>query len=217
MTKERLGLFGGTFDPVHNAHLFVAEGAREELGLDRVLFLPGNGSRHRDAAPSAPAGERVEMLRLAIAGNPGFGLDESDLAAEATGYTADLIPRLRTRYPDAELTFIVGGDSLIATPWSRFNVALDALDAFAIAPRLDRPLDPLHALLARLSAERRRKVRILGLPMLGESATLVRTRLAARASVRYIVPEPVWRYIERRGLYQEVSTGRRADPSPHAG
>jgi nicotinate-nucleotide adenylyltransferase len=217
VTPVRLGLFGGTFDPVHNAHLFVAEGAREEMGLDRVVFLPGNGARHRDAAPAAPAADRVAMLRLAIADNPGFALDESDLAAEATGYTADLIPRLRARYPGANLTFIVGADSLIASPWQRFDDVLDALDGFAIAPRLDRPLDPLHALLARLTAERHAKVRILALQMLGESASLVRARLAARASVRYIVPEPVWRYIERHELYQEVSTGRGPEPSPHAG
>ena len=217
MTAARLGLFGGTFDPVHNAHLFVAEGAREELALDRIVFLPGKGSRHRDAAPSAPEADRVAMLRLAIADNSGFALDESDLAPEATGYTADLIPRLRARYPDAHLTFIVGGDSLIASPWQRFDAVLDGLDAFAVAPRLDRPLDPLHALLARLTAERRAKVRILALPMLGESATLVRARLAARASVRYIVPEPVRLYIERHELYQEVSTDRRPEPSPHAG
>jgi nicotinate-nucleotide adenylyltransferase len=217
VTPERLGLFGGTFDPVHNAHLFVAEGAREEMALDRVVFLPGNGARHRGTAPAAPAADRVAILRLAIADNPGFALDESDLAPEATGFTADLIPRLRVRYPDARLTFVVGGDSLIASPWQRFDDVLDGLDAFAIAPRLDRPLDPLHALLARLSAERRAKVRILALHMLGESATLVRARLAARASVRYIVPEPVRRYIERHELYQEVSTGRGPEPSPHAG
>ena len=217
MTPVRLGLFGGTFDPVHNAHLFVAEGAREEMGLDRVVFLPGNGARHRGAAPAAPEADRVAMLRLAIADNPGFALDESDLAPEATGYTADLIPRLRARYPGANLTFIVGADSLIASPWQRFDVVLDALDGFAIAPRLDRPLDPLHALLAGLTVARQAKVRILALQMLGESASLVRARLAARASVRYIVPEPVWRYIEQHELYQEVSTGRGPEPSPHAG
>jgi nicotinate-nucleotide adenylyltransferase len=187
------------------------------MGLDRVVFLPGNGARHRGAVPAAPAADRVAMLRLATADNPGFALDESDLAPQATGYTADLIPRLRARYPSAELTFIVGGDSLIASPWQRFDDVLDGLDGFAIAPRLDRPLDPLHALLARLTVERQAKVRILALPMLGESASLVRARLGARTSVRYIVPEPVWRYIEQHELYQEVSTDRGPEPSPHAG
>jgi nicotinate-nucleotide adenylyltransferase len=198
-----VGLFGGTFDPVHNAHLFVAEGARVELELDRVVFLPSKGSRHRDDAPSASSSDRVAMLRLAIAGNPSFALDESDLAAEATGYTADVLPALRARYPDASLTFIVGGDSLVESPWHRFDDVLDQLEAFAIAPRADRELDGVERLLGELREDRRRKVRILHLPSLAESASLVRRRLARDASVRYIVPEPVWRYIEEHELYRQ--------------
>ncbi len=216
MTRgARLGLFGGTFDPVHNAHLFVAEGACEELRLDRIVFLPGNGARHRGATPAASAADRLAMLELAVAGNPHFCVDGSDLAPDASGYTADLVPRLRERYPGADLTFIVGGDSLIASPWDRFGNVLDALDAFAIAPRLDRPLDPLHALLAGLNPQRRKKVQILELPMLGESATLVRRRLGAGASVRYIVPEAVREYIADRRLYQEVSTDAGPEPMAH--
>lgn len=197
----RLGLFGGTFDPIHNAHLFVAEGVRVALDLDRVIFLPSKGVRHRDEAPSAPPTHRLTMIRLAIASNPALGLDESDLDPAASGYTADLLPVLRSRYPDAELTFIVGGDSLVATPWKRFDEVLDQLDAFAIAPRVDKPLDPLRALVSSLRADRAAKVRILDLPSLSESATLVREQLARGGSVRYIVPEPVYRYIADHELY----------------
>jgi nicotinate-nucleotide adenylyltransferase len=200
----KVGLFGGTFDPIHNAHLFVAEGARVALGLDRVAFLPSKGGRHRDSAPSAPATDRVAMIRLAIAANPAFALDESDLGAAATGYTADLLPLLRRRYPDARLTFIVGGDSLLDTPWQRFNEVLDGLDAFAVAPRADRPTDGLRSLVAGLRADRAAKILLMNLPSLAESATLVRAQLARGGSVRYIVPEPVWRYITERGLYQHA-------------
>jgi nicotinate-nucleotide adenylyltransferase len=212
----RLGLFGGTFDPVHNAHLFVAEGARDELGLDAVAFLPAKGGRYRDGAPTASADDRVAMLRLAIASNERFSLDESDLAAGATGYTADVLPLVRARYPGAELTFIVGGDSLLESPWRRFDEVLDGLERFAIAPRADRPLDPLRSLIASLEPERRAKMTILGLPMLAESATLVRSRLAAGASVRYIVPEPVWRYIAERGLYRQGCGAPGPQPPPDA-
>jgi nicotinate-nucleotide adenylyltransferase len=201
----RLGLFGGTFDPIHNAHLFVAEGVRVALDLDRVIFLPSKGARHRDEAPSAPPADRLTMIRLAIASNPALGLDESDLDPAASGYTADLLPVLRRRYPDDELTFIVGGDSLVATPWQRFDEVLDQLDAFAIAPRADKPLDPLHALVAGLRADRGAKVRILDLPSLSESATLVREQLARGGSVRYIVPEPVYRYITDHDLYARTT------------
>ena len=201
----RLGLFGGTFDPVHNAHLFVAEGAREELELDRMIFVPAKGGHYRDEAPTASVADRVAMLNVAIASNPRFGLDDADLAADASGYTADLIPVLRSRHPSNEFTFVVGADSLLEAPWGRFDEVLDALDGFAIAPRADRPLDPLRDLIARLSEPRRRKVRILGLPLLAESATLVRERLAAGETIRYIVPEPVWDYIVEHRLYRQGS------------
>ncbi|MBV9409483.1 MAG: adenylyltransferase/cytidyltransferase family protein, partial [Candidatus Eremiobacteraeota bacterium] len=96
----RLGVFGGSFDPVHNGHLFVAEAVREACGLDRVLFVPTREGKHyRNGAMSASPEHRTAMLRLALAANVRFALDESDLAADASGYTADLIPRLQARHP----------------------------------------------------------------------------------------------------------------------
>ncbi len=196
----KLGLFGGTFDPVHNAHLFVAEAARAELGLDRMLFLPTRGAHYR-FAPIASASERSTLLRLAIAGNPNFGLDESDLEDDATGYTADLLPRLRRKYPDDLLTFVVGGDSLIEAPWQRFDAVLAHLDRFAIAPRAERATQRLDAFLATLQRDQRAKFRVLDLPALSGSATLVRRQLARGGSIRYLVPDAVYRYIYEAGLY----------------
>jgi nicotinate-nucleotide adenylyltransferase len=196
-----LGIFGGSFDPVHNGHLFVAEAVRDACGLARVLFVPARSGRHRSAPLTDPSA-RADMIRLAIAANAAFGFDDSDLAADATGYTADLIPRLAARYPGDELTFIVGGDSLVRSQWSRLDAVLDALSAFVIAPRGDVSQTELDDALAGLSPARRAKIRFLDLPLVAESATLIRTRLAERRSVRYLVPEPVFRYIEENGLYR---------------
>jgi nicotinate-nucleotide adenylyltransferase len=196
----KLGLFGGTFDPVHNAHLFVAEAARIELGLERMIFLPTRGAHYREA-PNAGAIDRLAMLRCAIAANPHFALDETDLDDEATGFSADLVPRLRAAYPHDELTFVVGGDSLVDSPWQRFDVVLANLDAFAVAPRAERAPERFERLLAELAPAERVKLRILDLPALNGSATLVRAQLARRGSIRYLVPEPVRRYIEAHGLY----------------
>ena len=195
-----LGLFGGTFDPVHNAHLFVAEAARVELGLERMLFLPTRGSHYR-TRHGAGVEDRLAMLRLALAPNPAFALDESDLDPSATGYTADLMPRVRARYPHDRLTFVVGGDSLVDSPWQRFETVLANLDAFAIAPRAQREPQKLDAFLASLPAGERDKVVVLDLPALNGSATLVRAQLARGGSVRYLVPDAVQRYIAQRGLY----------------
>jgi nicotinate-nucleotide adenylyltransferase len=199
----KLGLFGGTFDPVHNAHLFVAEASRVELGLERIVFLPTRGSQYRDA-PIASIEDRLAMLRGALAPNPHFALDETDLDPEGTGYSADLMPRLRDKYAGDELTFIVGGDSLVDSPWQRFDVVLASLDAFAIAPRAERAPERVAALLASLAPHERAKMTFLDLPALNGSATLVRKQLARGGSIRYLVPEFVSRYIEEHGLYRSL-------------
>lgn len=196
-----LGIFGGSFDPVHNGHLFVAEAVREACDLARVLFVPARHGRHR-AAPLTSAAARADMIRLAIAANTAFAFDDSDLADDATGFTVDLLPRLAARYPGEELTFIVGGDSLVRSRWERLGAVLDRLSAFVIAPRGDVTQTELDAALADLSPHRRAKVRFIDLPLVAESATLIRARLAERRSVRYLVPEPVFRYIEENELYQ---------------
>jgi nicotinate-nucleotide adenylyltransferase len=199
----RLGLFGGTFDPVHNAHLFVAEAARVELGLERMLFLPTRGTHYR-VPPVASIDERLAMLRGALATNPHFALDETDLQEDATGFSADLMPRLRARFPDDELTFVVGGDSLVDAPWQRFDVVLANLDAFAVAPRPESAPERLDAFLTTLSGAERAKIKVLDLPALNGSATLVRRQLAAGGSIRYLVPEFVYRFIDEHALYRSL-------------
>lgn len=195
------GIFGGGFDPIHNGHLFVAEAVREACGLDRVIFVPTRHGRHR-TTPVATVDQRAAMVRLAIAANPAFAFDDSDLADDATGYTADLLPILRTRYPDDALSFIVGGDSLVRSRWNRLDEIIDALAGFVVAPRGDVTESELSAALADLEPERRAKIRYVDLPLVAESATLIRGRLAEGRIVRYLVPEPVFRYIDERGLYR---------------
>ncbi|HEY0393979.1 MAG TPA: nicotinate (nicotinamide) nucleotide adenylyltransferase [Candidatus Elarobacter sp.] len=198
----RLGVFGGSFDPVHNGHLFVAEAVRDACALERVLFVPTRAGQHyRDGALSATPEHRAQMLRLALAANAAFALDESDLAPDASGYTADLLPRLQARYPGAALTFVVGADSLVRSRWQRLDEVVDIVDGLVVAPRGDVTNEDLDRALTGLAPERRAKIRMLDLPVLAESATLIRRRLRASESVRYLVPEPVYRYIGEHGLY----------------
>jgi nicotinate-nucleotide adenylyltransferase len=199
----KLGLFGGTFDPVHNAHLFVAEAARVELDLERMIFLPTRGAHYR-TGPVASIDERLAMLRGALASNAHFALDDTDLDERATGYSADLMPRVRARYPNDDLTFVVGGDSLVDSPWQRFDVVLANLDAFAIAPRAERAPERVETLLRTLSPAERAKLHVLDLPALNGSATLVRAQLARGGSIRYLVPEFVAKYIAEHGLYRPL-------------
>jgi nicotinate-nucleotide adenylyltransferase len=198
----KLGVFGGSFDPVHNGHLFVAEAVREACALDRMLFVPTREGKHyRDGAMNASAEHRAQMIRLAIAANVAFALDESDLAEEATGYTADLLPRLQARYPGAVLSFVVGGDSLVRSRWKRLDEVIDIVEALVVAPRGGVGHHDIDGALADLSPERRAKIRELDLPTVDESATRIRDRLHAGKTVRYLVPEPVYRYIADQRLY----------------
>jgi nicotinate-nucleotide adenylyltransferase len=198
----KLGVFGGSFDPVHNGHLFVAEAVREACALDRMLFVPTREGKHyRDGAMNASPEHRAQMIRLAIAANVAFALDESDLAADATGYTADLLPRLQARYPNDVLTFVVGGDSLVRSRWKRLDEVIDMVEALVVAPRGGVDHHDIDAALADLSPARRAKIRELDLPTVDESATRIRDRLHAGKTVRYLVPEPVHRYIGEQRLY----------------
>jgi nicotinate-nucleotide adenylyltransferase len=144
------------------------------------------------------------MLRGALAPNPHFALDETDLHEDATGFSADLMPRLRARFPDDELTFVVGGDSLVDAPWQRFDVVLANLDAFAVAPRPESAPERLDAFLATLPDAERAKIKVLDLPALNGSATLVRRQLASGGSIRYLVPEFVYRFIDEHALYRSL-------------
>lgn len=196
----KLGIFGGTFDPIHNAHLFVAESARLSMGLDRVLFVPTDSQHYRDRA-NATAAHRCAMLLVGIEENPHFVLDDSDLQENATGFTADLLPRLRETYGDAEFTFIIGADSLVSNAWVRFDEILESLDRFVIAPRSGVLPEALQRAVAAVPSHLRSRIGTLNLPETLISATLVRGLLAQGRSVRYLVPERVWQYIVAHRLY----------------
>jgi nicotinate-nucleotide adenylyltransferase len=196
----RFGIFGGTFDPIHNAHLFVAESARLLERLDRVLFVPASNQHYREK-PHADVVHRCAMILGAIEGNVAFALDDTDLRENASGYTADLLPQLHAKYPDARFTFIIGADSLVNSTWVRFDEVLEGLERFVIAPRAGVRADALARVVAAVPPNLRERVSTLNLPEIPESASLVRTLLSQGRSVRYLVPEPVWKYIVGRRLY----------------
>jgi nicotinate-nucleotide adenylyltransferase len=196
----KIGIFGGTFDPVHNAHCFVAESARQLEGLDRVLFVPTGNNHYRDKPQADPA-HRCAMILGAIESNPAFALDDTDLREDATGYTADLLPRLHEKYPGASFTFIIGADSLASANWVRLDEVIESLERFAMAPRAGVGAEALARVIAAIPPALRERITTLNLPEIPESASMIRALLAQGRSVRYLVPESVWRYIVVHGLY----------------
>lgn len=196
----KIGIFGGTFDPLHNAHLFVAESARQLEGLNKVLFVPTNVTHYRTPA-SVCADDRCAMIASAIASNPDFALDRTDLEDDSTGFTADLLPRIAKKYPGADFTFIIGADSLVNGNWVRMEEILEQLERFVVAPRAGVNEMALSRAVGAIPIALRNRVKTLNLPELPESATLIRKLLSESKSIRYLVPEAVWRYIVEHELY----------------
>jgi nicotinate-nucleotide adenylyltransferase len=184
---RKIGIYGGTFDPIHHAHLILAREARERLGLEKIIFVPAAVSPFKDA-PAASASDRVAMLQAAIAGEEGFSVDQIELHRPPPSYTIDTIEAIRGRDPQAELFYLLGQDNVADLPkWHRFE-DLQKLVRFVVLDRSGEKANPKHLVVGR-------KIDI--------SATEIRNRVASHQSIRYLVPQAVEDIIRSRRLYQE--------------
>ena len=191
----RIGLFGGTFDPVHLGHLRAAENAREALALDRVLLVPSAVPPHR-GAPATPAADRLEMTRLAAATHPAFEASDVELRRTGPSYTVDTVCAVLEERPGDTLVLLVGADTWPEMTSWREPERLFSLVEVGVAERPGSPLEPL-----RPPFPSSRPVHHVSGPSLPISASAVRARVAAGQSVRYLVPDAVLHYIEARRLY----------------
>ena len=184
---RRIGILGGTFDPVHNAHLAIARLALDRLSLDRLLWIPTGAPRYREPA-SAPGADRVAMLRLALGNDPRQSIDERELAPAASGYTIDTVAALRAENPGAALVLLMGADQheRFAT-WHRHE-ALAGLCELAVVARPG----------SRLSGQ---PATLLEMPPMPVSGRELRARIARGEDVSRDVPPAVASYIHEKGLY----------------
>lgn len=201
MRRERIGILGGSFDPPQIGHLILAEYSREALSIDHILFVPVGDHPVKRGELRLPVFHRVAMLKLAIEDNPNFSISSVDIDRDGPHYSADTIKLIREQYPQASLYFVMGGDNLRALPtWER------APDLFrccrlAVMRRADEDIAPdMHADVLPGLAD---KVDIVDVPLLSVwlSSTVVVSRLRAKHSVRYLVPDAVLAYIRDNGLY----------------
>lgn len=213
--SARLGIMGGTFDPVHFGHLHCAERAREACGLDMVLFMPTFIPNFKQGKVCADALDRLAMCRLAVAGNPAFCASDRELARGRVTYTVDTLRELRDELPEGtQVVFILGADSLASIMRWREAESLPALAEYAAVTRPGYEVSP--DLLERLG-EVGFKVTLVEAAGLDVSSTEVRERLAEGRSARYLVPDSVLRYVESRSLYKECQPTLRAqDEAPSA-
>lgn len=198
-SAPRIGVFGGTFDPVHIGHLIIATELRHALQLDRLLFVPTGQPPHKaDQAVSADA-DRLAMLELAIAGDSAFEISTIDLERDGPSYTADLLTLLSDRLPNANLLFLMGEDSLRDLPTWRQPETILALAELGIATRPDIDLD-LAAIYERLPAAQGR-IHVVPTTLIDISSSGLRKRIREGRPIRYLVPAAVESYIMSNRLY----------------
>jgi nicotinate-nucleotide adenylyltransferase len=200
----RLGIFGGTFDPIHFGHLRMAEEAREQLRLDTVLFVPNRVSPLKAGARVTPAEARVEMARRAIADHPAFGVSTVEVGRLGPSYTIDTVRALQREYPNGDLFFLTGTDAVRDLPqWHKPEALLrEARFVAATRPGADK-----SAVLAALPAAWAERMTFIEMPGLDISATELRARVRAGRSIRYLVPPAVEAYIRACGLYTDDIPG----------
>ena len=184
---KKIGLYGGTFDPIHHAHLILAREALEELGLEQIVFVPAALSPHKlEEQPTAPA-IRMEMLRAAIGGEPRFSIDARELDRPPPSYTIETVEQFACE-SDCQIFYLIGSDNLARlNTWHRID-DLRRLVQFVV---LDRGATPANSEFPTV----RRQIDI--------SATGIRNRVATHRSIRYLVPPAVEEIIQRQQLYQE--------------
>jgi nicotinate-nucleotide adenylyltransferase len=189
---ERIGLFGGSFDPIHLGHLLVAQAAREELALERLFFIPAAQSPFKPDAQPSPAPERLRLLRLALAGQTWCEIDEQEVQRRGVSYTIDTLREYARRFPAAQRFYLIGADHLPQLPQWRTADELARLAEFVVIPRPGEAESPLPSPF--------RGQWLRGFP-LGVSSSQVRTRVKAGLPIEHLVPGPVAEAIRNNRLY----------------
>lgn len=191
----RIGVFGGTFDPPHIGHLLVANDAREALELDRLIFVPANAQPFKvDTPPVASGQDRLEMVRLAVAGDANYVVDDAEINRKGLSFTVDTLEHLSERNPAARLFLLIGEDVLAGFEKWRSPARIRELATLVAVSRgglAGSPADPATSAVLRVSTRR-----------VDVSSTEIRERRRAGKSIKGFVPESVERFIDVRGLYR---------------
>lgn len=194
----RLGIMGGTFDPIHYGHLFIAEDARAQFRLNRVLFIPNGNPPHKQDGQITPAMHRYTMTMIATHSNAAFTCSPIELNRAGPSYTVDTLDALQKEYPGAELFTITGIDAVAEIlTWKRHAEVIEKTTFIAAI----RPGYDLHTLKERLPRAYLEKILPIGTTGLDISSTDIRARVRQGLPIRYLTPDPVIEYIAKYELY----------------
>ncbi|MBX6378721.1 MAG: nicotinate-nucleotide adenylyltransferase [Clostridia bacterium] len=198
----RIGIMGGTFDPIHNGHLVAAEAVRHHFSLSRVYFVPAARPPHKAAQAISAGRHRYAMAVLATCSNPAFFVSSEELDRDGTSYTIDTLRAFRSVFPDAELYFITGADAILQILHWKAPEELLATAHFIAVSRPGYPSQQLDQLRSRLPEQLRSRVLLQEIPALAISSSDIRERVRRGLPIRYLLPESVAQYIAKEGLYR---------------
>jgi nicotinate-nucleotide adenylyltransferase len=203
----RLGVMGGTFDPIHIGHLVTAEEARFQFGLDKVVFIPSAHPPHKTGEMQSPARERLRMVELAVEGNPALAVSDLEILRPGLSYTIDTLDELhRIHGAETVIYFITGADAILEILTWKDPEELLMQGRFIAATRPGYPLHKLAEVLPEFNSageEAMKRVYAMEIPALAISSTDIRQRVAQGRPFRYLVTGAVWKYIMERGLYRQ--------------
>jgi len=185
----RTGILGGSFDPIHHGHLILARAALEELGLNRVVFIPANLSPHKTESKPATAQDRLAMVKMAIEGEDDFEASDIELKRPAPSYTVDTLREWKAAHPDDELTLLIGADNVAKFDTWREPDEIQHLAKIAVLDRANHDAPHEWPVVRRL---------------VDISSTDIRARVGAGRSIRYLTPDSVCDYIVEYGLYRHA-------------
>jgi nicotinate-nucleotide adenylyltransferase len=200
---RRIGIMGGTFNPIHNGHLIIAEDIREKTGLDKVLFIPSGQPPHKPGYEVADAEHRFEMVRRAVCSNRHFEASRIEIDRDGPTYTINTLQELRESYgEETAIYFIIGADVVYELDtWREYETVFRLCDFIAVMrPGFDE--SEFSGMIRRLSAEKGARIHPVPSCLVDISSTDIRERCSTGRSIKYLVPEPVEEYIIGKGLYR---------------
>ncbi|MGO0060469.1 nicotinate-nucleotide adenylyltransferase [Brevibacillus fluminis] len=192
-SRKRVGILGGTFDPIHHSHLIAAEQAREQAQLDEVWFMPARIPPHKQGKGISSEAHRLAMIELAIADNPAFRVTDIEFTRSGPSYTYDTMSQLTELFPDIAFSFIMGGDMVEILPkWYRIDELIELVPLIGLM----RPGSHVE------ENKYTRHVHFIDMPNWELSSSFIREKCAAGQSIRYFVPDAVAQYIKEQRLYE---------------
>lgn len=204
--KKRVGIMGGTFNPIHIGHLIIAEAAYEAYDLDEVLFVPSGISYMKDQSEILDAKKRVHMTGLAIEDNPHFALSTIEIDRDGNSYSYETLETLRKQNPNTEYFFLVGSDTLFALEtWKHPEILLPSC-TILVAVRNGVPMEKMKEHAKYLEEKFGGSIQLLTTPNIEISSTDIRNRLGENKEVKYFVPDAVLEFIQKNGLYKKNET-----------